>query len=120
MLNLRRRRGTARLLVAVLLFAQAALAFAACEAVSAPGAAQAIAQASMTCHEPEQNTNLCVNHCLASDQSLDKPSLSVPILTFPSLTVFVPFSQPAARESAQMRAPVTGPPIRILFRTLLI
>ena len=113
-------RSMARVALVAVVYAQAAIAFAACESMM-PSAAQAIVQAGMTCHEPEQNTNLCVSHCLASDQSLDKPSLFVPMFALPSLPIFVSFSHPVARLSAShMRAPVTGPPIRILFRTLLI
>lgn len=120
MVTSRTRRRIARFLVAVLLYGQAAIAFAACESLR-PAAAQAIAETAMTCHEPEQNTNLCVSHCLAADQSLDKPSLDVPAVLLPPLPAFVPLSASVTRLLAsQMWAPVTGPPLRILFRTLLI
>ena len=121
MMGSRKRRYIARLLVAATLFAQAAFAFAACDFVER-GAVQAIAQSAQPCHEPEMNVNLCVGHCLASDQSLDKPAFFIPAL--PVDPIFVLARTPPVavhlylgRETAK---PVAGPPPRILFHSFLI
>ena len=116
-----KRRSIARLLVAAALFAQAAFAFAACD-LGERDPVQAIAQSGQPCHQPEMNVNLCVGHCLASDQSLDKPVLFVPAL--PIVTSFVLARTPLltapvcfTRETVNL---VAGPPPRILFQTFLI
>ena len=121
MIGSRRRRSIARLLVAAALFAQAAFALAACDLADRTPV-QAIAQSSQPCHQPETSTNLCVSHCLASDQSLDKPMVFVPALFAGAPLVVVRISPPAApahavRETAK---PAAGPPPRILFQSFLI
>lgn len=89
--------------LAAMLFAQAALAFAAC-------------------HEQEPaNDALCAAHCQASEETLDKFQAKLPILSaallpatyprvVPQRTVFLPLE----------RVPAASPPARILFRSLLI
>ncbi len=117
-------RLAARTLVGALLFAQAAVALAACDWLQrAP--AHAIAQAEQPaaearCHEQERNVNLCVAHCLGEDQSLDKPSVSIPAFAAApvlllSLIALAPLH--AARD-AEFVPPAAGPPPRILFQTL--
>lgn len=117
----RTRRQVGRLVLAVMLFAQAAYAIAACE-VDGRGAAAALAEAGLTCHEPETNINLCLGHCLAGDQSLDKPAVSVPaMIDAPVLMVALRApGAPAASWAAQPVMPGCGPPPRILFQSLLI
>ena len=121
MMGSRKRRYIARLLVAATLFAQAAFAFAACNSVER-GAVQAIAQSAQPCHEPEMNVNLCVGHCLASDQSLDKPALSVPELPTVAISVlaYAPTLRSALYAGRETAKPVAGPPPRILFHSFLI
>lgn len=121
MVSVRTRRVIGRLALVVMLFAQAAYAAAACEA-NGRGAAAALAEAGLTCHEPETNINLCLGHCLAGDQSLDKPSFAVPALIDAPVLV-VALRAPARRvadSSRQAVAPGCGPPPRILFQSLLI
>ena len=121
MIGSRKRRSIARLLVAAALFVQAAFALAACE-LADRNPVQAIAESSHPCHQPETSTNLCVSHCLASDQSLDKPKVFVPALALGTPLVVARDSAPLApvdaiRETAR---PVAGPPPRILFHSFLI
>ena len=121
MIGSRRRRSIARLLVAAALFAQGTFASAACD-LADRNPVQAIAQSSQPCHQPETSTNLCVSHCLASDQSLDKPMVFVPAL-FAGAPLVVARISPlvtparAVRETAK---PAVGPPPRILFQSFLI
>jgi hypothetical protein len=111
-----------------MLFAQAALALAACESIRrAPALAIALAKvetANATCHESSRNVNLCLAHCLGEDQSLDKPPVKVP----PVLDAFV-FVVPAATVVSHHDTRPQGrnvvrawadPPARILFQSFLI
>lgn len=114
----------AGVLLGVMLFAQAAFAFAGCDWWErAP--AEAIARMSAPpCHQEEQGpaTSVCVAHCLTDLQSLDKPSVTLPalgdvavlmvILPAPDQMLWVYASAAPARASA--------PPPRILFSKLLI
>lgn len=117
----------ARLALAAMLFTQATLVFAACEsALRVPALVIALAAQEIdgqNCHEPAINANLCLTHCLGEDQSLDKPLVKVPAL--PVAPVL--FTSPALVSQHQARAPrrvavphAAGPPLRILFQSLLI
>lgn len=121
MAGLKTRRMIGRLVLAVMLFAQAVYALAACEG-NGRGAAAALAEAGQTCHEPETNINVCLGHCLAGDQSLDKPSVAVPVMIdAPVLVVTLRAAAHWVADSgAQEVAPGRGPPPRILFQSLLI
>jgi len=117
-----RIRSTAKILLVAMLFAQAAIAAAACDMpVRAP--AQAIAQMSaLPCHEePAQNANQCLAHCLSADQNSDAPQFPVPALhAAPALVVPV-LDIPEARAVILCDAlPHPAPPLRILFQTFLI
>lgn len=113
--------------LAALLFAQAALALAACQIDAKPsrGAALIVAAEAATqpaCHEQAPAGDaLCVAHCQASDPSLDKAQAPVGVLPVAALTS-VPF--PGLPESrvhrTAVKLPPSSPPARILFRTLLI
>ena len=115
-------RASARFLVAVLLFAQGALAFSGCDMPERAPAA-AIAVSGLPCHEPTGEANLCLVHCLAADQSLDKPDVTVhpliglPVLVLRSAADFDYVSLVPRRLGAPQAA---APPARILFRTLRI
>lgn len=116
----------ARTLIAALLFAQGALALAACDwARRVP--AQAIAPGAILadgerCEMQARSINLCVAHCLAEDQSSDKPSLSLPtIADVPFLVAHRVTPRPAhAARAAEPLRRAAGPPIHIRFQSLLL
>ena len=121
MTRIARQRFVSRIVVAALLFAQTLVAYADCRMpVRSPVAA--IASENSPCHQSSQ-VNLCVAHCLAGDQSLDKPQSSVPapaaapvlVLQFASEVQYA--SAPAVWRFVP---PAAAPPPRILFRTLRI
>ena len=62
-------KGVARVALAALLFAQAALALAGCDWLrAAPALAISASSSQPPCHEaPAVNANLCLAHCLSSD-----------------------------------------------------
>lgn len=111
--------------LAAMLFAQAAVALAACDLYRARSQALMItAQAAerTPCHEPAENGKLCLAHCQSGDQTLDKHQVKVPesivqsvLVTRGLLTTHAPVLVPA-----RFPAPAAGPPPRILFQSLLI
>ena len=110
----------ARLMLAAMLYAQAALALAPCEEVER-SAARAVAESAQTCHEPEQSPNLCVSECLAGDQNQYTPA--IPVLAPPAAPVLVttaPIAQPIPGRFFSLPLRATHPPPRILFQTFLI
>jgi len=112
--------------LAAMLFAQAALALAACDPVQAHSRARMIVAQDAEqapCHQPADNVSLCFAHCQAGEQTLDKHQVKVPDAS--SQAVLVLRSWPVSRKQASTAprrapSPVAGPPPRILFRTLLI
>ena len=117
----------AKALLGALLFAQAALVIAACESARrAPALAIALAASpgnDATCHEQGGNANLCLAHCLGEDQSPDKPLIKVPAFSnAPVFSLPAPFvSLHDARAPRRLAVPHSvGPPLRILFQSLLI
>jgi hypothetical protein len=120
-MNRMSRRAIARILAATLLFAQAIVAFADCQMPTRSPAA-AIAAKPAPCHESSGEKNLCVAHCLAADQSLDKPQVSplapalAPVLVLhEAMQVPQSWSRPQHRVTAAI-----GPPPRIRFQSLLL
>ena len=112
--------------LAAMLFAQAAVALAACTACSAQPHAGMLAMqnyANVSCHEAsEKKLNLCVARCQnAVDQALDKHQIKVPDVVFHAVRVVLAPS-PSVPNAAATRVPAlaAGPPARILFRSLLI
>ena len=110
-----------------MLFAQAALALAACNVDGAPSRGAAIAMSAAAageapCHEAvPANDALCTAHCQASDLAIDKHQVKVPVLavrTLPSVAAALPVPPGAARPAPAFTA--AAPPARILFKTLLI
>jgi hypothetical protein len=114
--------------LAAMLFAQAALVLAACSLdAGAPSRGMALAMAAAAepqaqCHEQAPATDtLCVAHCQASDQTLDKYQAKVPVLPvhlLPALQVRI-ILHPAVSLPLE-RVPAASPPARILFQSLLI
>jgi len=127
-----RTRGSLRIAgiaaLAAMLFAQAALALAACD-WGARDAARAVMVAAGSgdapCHEAGKaspDSGLCLTHCLGERQSLDKPSAALPALaTAAVLTLhrLAPESRHALR-TADQPATAAGPPLRILFQSFQI
>ena len=122
MTRLSRQRFVARIVAAALLFAQAVVAFAECQMpVRSPAAA--IAADNPGCHESSGEMNVCVAHCLAADQSLDKPQASIPTPAAAPVLVMRPLSATPYAHAVALRhfaPPAAAPPPRILFRTLRI
>lgn len=124
MLTRRSLRHVAQSVLCVMLFAQAALAVAACDWLrAAPSQALAPKASEPSCHEePARNANLCLAHCLGADQSPDTPQISVsalhaaPVLVVARIDVG---AAPAARMRHALPRPAAPPP-RILFQSFLI
>src|SRR5262245_59494212 len=115
------RRAIARILAAALLFAQALVASANCQMPTRSPAA-AIASNPAPCHESARPKNLSVAHCLAADQSLDKPQVSAltPALA-PVLVLHEEMSVPQSSSRPENRVTAAiGPPPRIRFHSLLL
>ncbi|MFY9314552.1 MAG: hypothetical protein WAO95_03215 [Burkholderiales bacterium] len=120
-------KGVARMLLAVVLCVQAALAFAACDSASHV-VAFVIAHTengagNENCHDEGIDVNLCVAHCIGDDRSLDRPVVKVPPLPDAPVLVLAAANVPrhdtrVSRRAAPPRA--AQPPPRILFRSLLI
>ena len=114
--------------LAAMLFAQAALVLAACTLDSgSPSRGMAIAmnaaaQPEAQCHEQAPATDtLCVEHCNASDQTLDQYQAKLPVLAVHLLpSVQARFNPPATVSLAPKYVPAASPPVRILFQSLLI
>jgi hypothetical protein len=110
-----RKRAAAWFCLAMMLFAQGAYAVHAC--VSTEAAIEAAAE-QMPCHQQEQSDkNLCQNHCLANQQTLDSAKLPV---VAPALVpvLFVPDAPAPAAYSSAPRAEVPvhpgAPPLAVL------
>lgn len=118
------RHRVSLMLLGALLFAQAALAVAACDwSRAAPAMALAATADVPTCHEaPARNPNLCLAHCLSFDQSPDKPQLQVLALpAAPVLVVARPLASASEAIESRFRLPrPAAPPPRILFQSFLI
>jgi len=115
------RRVVARIVAAALLFTQALVALADCRMPTRSPAA-AIAAKPAPCHEAPVEKNLCVAHCLAADQSLEKPQVTAlaPAL---ALVLVLHEATPVLHSSSRtaLLAPAAiGPPPRIRFQSLLL
>ena len=119
-----RIRSCAKISLAALLFAQAALAVAACDWLRVAPAQAIMAKAGEpSCHEePAQNTNLCLSHCLGSDQSADTPQVAIPAWNQASLLVIVAFESAPLPQGSRRHTPTRpgAPPPRILYHSFLI
>jgi hypothetical protein len=124
MMRSRHRFFAALAALAAMLFAQAAFALAACDTGKMPSRAQVLAQGEehAPCHEPAENVNLCLAHCQNAEQTLDKPQVKLPVLSA-VVGLEVRGWQRVARSFAwapRAPSPAAGPPLRILYRSLLI
>ena len=114
----------ASVLLGAMLFAQAALAVAACDWLRVAPAQAIMAKAGEpSCHEaPAKNANLCLAHCLSADQSADTTQVAIPAWsqTFFLLVAGIE-SVPAPQAVLRYTLPHPGaPPPRILFQSFLI
>jgi len=124
MISRRTRRRVAQLALGALLFAQATLVATACDwEQAAPARAIVSKSIAQPCHEePATNANLCLAHCLSTDQSAGTAQFSVPIWVDSAPLVV------AAAELWRGRALIiqfvlprpAAPPPRILFQSFLI
>lgn len=118
------RNRVSLVLLGALLFAQAALAVAACDWLRvAPAKALATKADAPSCHqEPARNPVLCLAHCLNFDQSSDRPQLQMPaISSAPTLVVVMPEVQALRVVDRRYRLPLAAaPPPRILFQSFLL
>ena len=113
------------MVLGAILFTQAALVAAACQLPERAPAKAISGGTAPACHQQDQaspaNANLCIAHCLADFQNLDKPSLGVPAAPdTPVLIVGLPATVihlPVQRERPK---PAVGPPPRILLHSFLI
>lgn len=118
-------RAVGMLSLAVMLFAQAAITFAACDMIrSIPRHALATLDRQdpeQVCHEQDGNANLCLAHCGGEDLSLDKPQVKVHALFLQSVLAVrvpaAPLNYTVVRASH--REAWADPPPRILFQSLL-
>jgi hypothetical protein len=124
MISRRTRTRVAQLTLGVVLFAQAALATAACDWLqAAPARAIAANSSDRPCHEePANNANLCLAHCLSADQSADTPQFVVPVWVDCAPITVVAIDRRITRSvDVQFVLPWPSvPPPRILFQTFLI
>lgn len=121
MIRARLVRATARFILAVLVFAQGALTFAGCDREER-SASRAIAASGQPCHESTGVAAICLAHCLAGDQSVDKPALYVPVLAPAPVLAWrlVPQALPLKTLRARVIAPQAAAPPRIMFQSLAI
>jgi len=119
---------TTRVLLGAFLLAQAALALAACD-WGARDAARAVTMAAgggdAPCHasgSAAPASNMCLTHCLGELQSLDKPTIAVPVLAPVAVLFIAPAVFSHAQRVASRERPLaaSAPPPRILFQSLLI
>ena len=123
-------RSRPRLLAAVaaltaMFFAQAAFALAACGSGQEQSRVRMIAAPvvdSAPCHEPADNANLCLTHCQAGEQTLDKHQVKVPDVSAEAVLVVraLPQTRRIASSAPRTPSPAAGPPLRIIYRTFLI
>jgi len=116
-------RGIARIALAAVLFAQAAIAAAACNMPDRSPARAFEEEVAMPCHQTApQNKNLCLSECLSADQSADTPQVVVPVWSGAvALTVAIAESTRMHVVTPRRMTPrAAAPPPRILFHSFLI
>lgn len=113
------------MVLGAILFTQAALVAAACQLPERAPAKAISGGAEPACHQQEEaaraNGNLCVAHCLADFQNLDKPALEVPAAAN-AVVLIVSRVSPIVRLPIRQERPkpAVGPPPRILLHSFLI
>ena len=125
--------GIAKLVLGLLLFAQAAVAVAACDWGQRAPARAVAAMAAMSenpcCAEDEApgglagNANLCLAHCTSDAQSVDTSAVALPALsTAAVLTVspMLPSRSFVLRRASSIDYAFTAPPASILFQNFRV
>lgn len=128
MLRRRSLLRSARLVLGAFLLAQAALALSACDWGARDAARALLAAAGSSaapCHgsgNSAPDPDLCLPHCLGEQQSLDKPSLTVPAAAAVAVLWIAPSAPALAQRVVRRERPlaVAAPPPRILFQSFLI
>ena len=122
-------RQIAALLLSVMLFAQGAIAFAACEGTREPARAMQQAMDDMVCCSEAAdgaampNANLCLAHCTNDAQSADSFSPTLPAVPAVATLTLAPMVDGAAFALRRQLPPVRGfttPPLTILFQNFRI
>ena len=130
MLTRKRISGVAKLVLGVLFFAQAALAFAACDLGTRVPAQAISAMRDMPCCAEDEaldglagNANLCLAHCTSDAQRVDAAGLVFPLFSAAPILVVAPAPIHVRLESRRL-PPVGGafaaPPRTILFQNFRI
>jgi len=118
------RRLVTQGMLCAMLFAQAAVAAAACDWLRAAPAQAVVAKTGeSSCHEePVKNANLCLSHCLGNDQSADTPQVVIPAWSQAYFLVIANIENVQAPQvDLRYTLPRPGaPPPRILFQSFLI
>lgn len=113
----------ATVLLGAMLFAQAAIAAAACNAPDRSPAMAFEDEVAMPCHEaPPQNKNLCLAHCLSADQSADTLQVVVPAWNGAAafIVAVAGYASKPVAMPRRMAPRAAAPPPRILFQSFLI
>ena len=112
-----------RLTLALMLFAQGAMAWSACEWLeSSPARAIRAGAEAAPCHETI-NASVCLTHCLADSQAVQEFAPDIPAM--PAVPVMWVELPPVPAESAGATllpdpAAGTGPPRRILLQSFQV
>lgn len=128
MLNRTHRSSISRVVLALMLFAQAAMAWSACELPErAPELALRAAAGSSGCEAMTAaqggNSSVCLAHCLSEKQSLYKAALDIPAMpAAPVRIVAEAIERLSGRGNTPAAIPAagTGPPRRILLQSFQI
>jgi hypothetical protein len=118
-----RVRSLARIVLAALLFSQAAIGAAACDMPDRSPAMAFEDEVVMPCHQaPAQYKNLCLAHCLSADQSADTPQVVVPAWSGAAslIVAIVENTSTPVVAPRRMTPRAAAPPPRILFQSFLI
>jgi len=118
-----RRLWVARIVLALMLFAQGTMAWSDCDLLEPSPARAVLASAEVApCHESGFGA-ACLNHCLSDRQAVQKVGLDIPAMpTAPVLTLALPADPLPSIGIAHVSdsVPGTGPPRRILLQSFQI
>lgn len=124
MMHSRHRFFAALAALAAMLFAQAAFALMACDTSNMPSRAQMLApgEEQAPCHQPADNVNLCLAHCQSAEQTLDKQQVKLPAISTAAVLEVRGWQRIGRLFTWMPRSlsPAAGPPLRILYSSLLI